>query len=102
MKKIPNYQRIFSPPFPQRRHLDRKNVEPVKEIAPKRACGDSRLQVTIRGSNHPNVSEDGSGSTDSTKLVFLQSMQQSDLGLGRKLSNFIEEDRACFGQLEAP
>jgi len=34
--------------------------------------------------------------------VFLQNMQQSDLGLGRKLSNFIEEDRACFGQLEAP
>jgi len=29
-------------------------------------------------------------------------MQQSDLGLAAKLSNFIEEDRACFGQLEAP
>jgi len=33
--------------------------------------------------------------------MFLQNTQQSDLGLGRKLSDFIEEDRASFSQLKA-
>jgi len=28
-------------------------------------------------------------------------MQESDLGLGRELSNLIQKDRAAFGQLEA-
>jgi hypothetical protein len=88
--------------LPQRRHLDRKNVEPVKEVAPKCASSDSRAQVTIRCSNYPNVGADGSSSTDSAKLVFLQNTQQSDLCLGRKLSDLIEEDRASFGQLKAP
>jgi hypothetical protein len=34
--------------------------------------------------------------------MFLQNTQQSDLSLGRKFSNLIEEDCARFGQLEAP
>ena len=36
------------------------------------------------------------------EFVFLQNPQESDLGLGRKLSHLIEEDRAPFGQLKAP
>src|SRR6202041_1549176 len=98
---LDQHRNVFSS-FPQRRHLDRKNVKPVKEVAPKCASSDSRLQVTIRGSNHPNISSDGSSSTDALEFMFLQNPQQSDLGLGRKLSDFIEEDRASFGQLKAP
>src|SRR4029077_12945184 len=89
-------------PFPQRRHLDRKNVEPVKEVTPERARGDGRFQIAVSSGNHPNVRSDGSSSTDTTELVFLQNAQKSDLRLGRKLSDFIEEDRASFGQLKAP
>src|SRR6266852_8870342 len=74
--------------FPQRRHLDRKNVEPVKEVAPKCASSDSRLQVTVRGSNHPNIRSDGYSSTDTLEFMFLQNTQKSDLGFGRKLSDF--------------
>src|ERR1700722_15714964 len=98
---LDQHRNVF-PSFPQRRHLDRKNVKPVKEVAPKCASSDSRLQVTIRGSNHPNVSANGSSSTDTLKLVLLQNTQQSDLGPGRKFSDFIEENCASFGQLKAP
>ena len=34
--------------------------------------------------------------------MFLQNTQERDLSFGRKLSDFIEEDRASFGQLKAP
>src|SRR5258707_1862371 len=89
-------------PFPQRRHLNRENVEPVKEVTPERARSDGRFQIAVSGGNHPNIRSDGSSSTDTTELVFLQNAQKSDLGLGGKLSDFIEEDGASFGQLKAP
>src|SRR5260370_22149947 len=90
------------PSFPERGQLDRKNVKAVKEVTPEYACSDSRLQVTIGGSNHPNIRSDRSGSTDTFEFMFLQNTQESDLGLGRKLSDFIKEDRASFSQLKAP
>ncbi len=34
--------------------------------------------------------------------MFLQNVQERDLSVGRKLSDFIEEDGASFGQLKAP
>jgi len=45
---------------------------------------------------------DGPSSADTLKFVFLQNTQQSNLGLGRKLSDFIEEDRASFCKFEPP
>src|SRR6266478_9291580 len=95
------YRNIF-PSFPQRGQLDRKNVKAVKEVTPEYACSDSRLQVTIGGSNHADIRSDRSRSTDAFEFMFLQNTQESDLCLGRKLSDFIEEDRASFGQLKAP
>jgi hypothetical protein len=87
---------------PQRRNLNRKNVEPVKQVATEPALGDSSLQVTVSGGDYPNIRSDGSSSTDTLEFVFLQNTQESDLSLGRKLSDFIQEHRASFGQLKAP
>jgi hypothetical protein len=92
---------VFSS-FTQRRHLNWKNVEPVKQVAPERARSDGSLQVAVSGGNHPNISSDGYSRTNALKLVLLQNTQEGDLGLGRKLSDLIEEDRASFGQLKAP
>ena len=62
---------------PQRRNLDWKNVEPVKQVAPKHAGSDGSLQVAVRGSNDPNIGSDGSSSTDTLKFVFLQHTQSA-------------------------
>src|SRR4029077_2763149 len=56
--------------------------------------------VTVRGSNHPNIRLDGASSADAIKFVLLQDTQEGNLGLGRKLSDFIEEDRASTGQFK--
>jgi len=34
-----------------------ENVEPVKEVTPECAYGDGRLQIAIRGRNHPTFAE---------------------------------------------
>src|SRR5260370_34438619 len=92
---------VFSS-LPQRWNLNREDVETVKEVPPEDARDDGSLQIAVRSSNHPNIGLDGSSSTDTLEFVFLQNTQQSDLRLGRKLANFIEEDRASFVQFEAP
>src|SRR5580704_9386117 len=94
------HRNVFSS-FPQWRHINRKNVETVEEIAAKRARLDGHLQVTVSGSNHPYVGTDGASSADALKFMFLQNAQQSNLGFDRKLSHFIEEDRASLCQFEA-
>src|SRR5260370_42023358 len=92
---------VFSS-FSQGGNFNGKDVEPVKEVAPEHARIDGSLQIPVSSSNHSNISSNGSCSTDTLKLVLLQDTQERDLRLGRKLSDFIEENRASFGQLKAP
>ena len=80
------------PSFPQRRNLHRKNVQEIKQITTKCTLSDGCLQVTVSGSDHPRIGLDGASSTDTFEFVFLQNTQASDLSLGRKPSDFIEED----------
>src|SRR5260370_3440799 len=100
MNEILNQHRNIFLSFPQRRHLNRKNVEPVKQVATKGAGSDGCPQVTVRGCNHSNICLDGSSSADTFKFVFLQNTQDSDLGLEGKLSDFIEEDCASLRHFE--
>src|SRR5260370_27826796 len=55
INEVFDQHRDVSSSLPQRRHLNRKNVEPVKQIAPEHARGDGSLQVAVRSSNHPNI-----------------------------------------------
>src|SRR5712692_7611884 len=75
---------VFSS-FSQCRNFNRKDVEPVKHVTTKHACSDSRLQVTIGGGNHSNISSNGSSSTDTFEFMFLQNTEERDLGLNSAL-----------------
>src|ERR1700751_3866482 len=89
------------PSFPQRRRLNGKNVEPVKQVTTKGSRSDGRLQITVGSSYHEDIRLDGPRAADTLEFVFLQDTQQRDLRLNRKLSNFIQEDRASRCQFEA-
>jgi len=65
---------VFSS-FPQRRHINRENVEPVKQVTAKGSSRDGHLQVAVRGSNHSNICLDGSTSANTLEFVFLQDTQ---------------------------
>jgi hypothetical protein len=65
------HRNVFSS-FPQRSHINRENVEPVKQVTTKGSRSDGLLQVAVRGSNHPYVGTDGASSADALKFVFLQ------------------------------
>src|SRR5260370_24614310 len=100
--EVLNQQANVFLPFTQRRHLNRENVEPVKEVIPERARSDGRFQIAVRSGNHPNIRSDGSSSTDTTELVFLQNAQKSDLGRGGAPLAFTDGDCSSYAPFQRP
>src|SRR5579863_6156197 len=93
-------QDILSP-VPERRHLNRKHVESIKEISAKASIGHGGCQVTVGRRDHSNVDLDRLRSSDSLKFSFLQYSQERDLRVGWKFTYFIQEHCAAIGLLEA-
>src|SRR5260370_34021506 len=102
INEVLQQQRNVFSSFSQCRDFNRKDVEPVKQVAPEHTRRAVSLQIAVSGSNHSKIGLDGSSSTDTFEFVFLQNTQERDLGLGRKLSDLVEEDGASFSQLNAP
>src|SRR5262245_36005299 len=82
-------------------HADRKDVQPIEEIAAKRARPDRGWQVTIGGGDDADVDLHRRSSPDALELTLLQDTEQCDLRLHRQFANFVEEDRSAVRQLEA-
>ena len=59
-------------PLAQRRHGDGNDIEPVIEILPERPFPDCRLQVAVRGRNHPDIDPDGDSPPDPHEFALLQ------------------------------
>ena len=87
--------------FAQRRHYNRKDIEPVIEIRSERAILDGSFKVAISSGDHPDVYAYRAAATDALELTLLENAEQSDLDLGRQLAYFIEEDRAAVCHFEA-
>src|SRR5258705_12622842 len=90
---------VFSP-LPQRRNLNRKNVEAVEKILAECTGSYGGWQVTVRRDYHSHVGLDRPVSADALKLVFLKHAQERDLSLRWKLANFVKKYRAPFSQFE--
>jgi len=58
--------------FPERRHDDRENVEPIIKILAKLLVLHRFLQIAVRRRKHADVDLDRSIPTDPLKLAFLQ------------------------------
>src|SRR5262245_41981162 len=74
----------------KRRYSDGKHVQPIEEIAAKRAGLNRGLQVAVRGGDDAHVDPDGCAASDALELAVLQHPQQRDLCLHRQLAHFIE------------
>src|SRR4029077_18858279 len=66
-----NEQGNIRPSCPQRRHLERKYVEPIIEVLAEGAVGDGSFQITIRGSDDGNVNADRLAPANSLEFPLL-------------------------------
>ena len=91
---------MSSVPFSERRHLNRKHIEAIKEVFAEAPIGDSRFQVAIRSRDDTHVDMDRLHSADSLKFSLLQDSQERDLCVGWKFTDLIQEDRPAIGQFK--
>ena len=87
--------------FAQRRHVNVEDIEPVIEIVAQLTGGDSVVRNFVGGGEHTHVDCGFHFASQAAQLVIFEHTQQFCLRSHGHLANFVEQDRAAFGQLEA-
>src|SRR6266699_4932855 len=101
INKIFHQQSNILSSFSKRRNLNRKNLEPIKQITTKGSAGYRSIQITIRGGDDTNVDLDGLRSSDPLEFPFLKDPQQCNLRVRRQFAHFVQENRSAVGQFKA-
>src|SRR5882757_6408546 len=85
----------------ERGERDRKNVEPVEEIVPKRLPGDHLAEIAVGRRNPAHVDLDRPRTPEPLEFLLLQHAKEFRLHLERELPDLVEKQRSTVGQLEA-
>src|SRR4029453_10395668 len=97
ISKVTRKQRDVFAPVAQRGKLKRHYVETVEQVLAELSSFDSIFQVSIRGSNQPNIDLDGLCSADPFEFSFLQDPHQFYLKGRPHLPYFFENTRPRSG-----
>ena len=87
--------------FAQRRQAQRHDVEAEEQVFAKQALLDRDAQVLVGGGDDADIALDRRAAADGRVLALLQYAQQAGLRLHRHVADFVEEQRAALGLLEA-
>ena len=90
------------PTGPQRRQVDRHDVETVVEVLAEVFLRHLIEQFAVARRDHSRVDADRLGVAHPLKLAFLQNPQELHLQLRRGGVDLVEKDRAGVGGLEPP
>src|SRR5258706_6006616 len=93
--KVFHQQRDVLSSFSKRGYLNREDIQPIKQITTEGPSADCRLQVTVGGCDHSDVSAYSTTAADTFKLMLLQNPQEGNLGLCWKFSDFVQEERTA-------
>ena len=87
--------------FAQRRQAQRHDIEPVIEILAEQALLNELAQIAIGGGDDAHIGLDRRAPAHGGVFALLQHAQQPRLRFQRHVADFVEEQRAAFGLLEA-
>src|SRR5690606_25944906 len=87
--------------LPERRDLDRDDVEPIEEVFAEDAGGDERLDVAVRGRDDAYVDLDRLLAADALDDAGLERAEQLGLGVEAEFGDFVEEQGSAVGEFEA-
>jgi hypothetical protein len=89
---------LFS--FPQRRHFQRQNIQPVEKIIPEPAGFHLFFNLFICRGNNPYICRDGFRAADAYNLRLLEHPLQLYLKLQGKLADFIQKKGPAAGSFK--
>ncbi len=87
--------------FAQRGHVHGHHVQAEIEILPEFVFLNALLELAVGGGDYAHVHLDGAVSAHAFEFAFLQNAQQFALEWQGEFADFIEENGAAVGQLEA-
>src|SRR4029077_18873617 len=99
-KKVGTQEWNVLPPLAKRWYLNRKNVQPVKQILTELMVANHSRQVSMRRRDQANVDMNCFVAAQPLELLLLQSAQQFRLQLQADVADFIQEQSALIGKLE--
>src|SRR5262249_28441272 len=86
--------------FGERGHFEWKDIQAVEQILPESSLLDLRAQIAVRGGNDPHIHLNDNLSTEPLDLSLLNHAQKIRLHSERKLTDFVQEDRAAIPLFE--
>src|SRR5208337_3742533 len=87
--------------LPERRDLNRKHVQPVKEIFAKTAGGYGFLQIPVRRGHNAHIRSACPVVTNALIPLLLENAQQLVLDIQRNFSHLIQENGSALGGFKA-
>ncbi len=101
LQEVAGEQRNVLAPLAQARQTDADDVQAVEQVLAEQAVLDPRFQVLVRRRDDADVGLDRRMAADPVEVAIGQHAQQAGLQFGRHVADFVEEQRAALGLLEA-
>src|SRR5690554_3230575 len=100
LQEVLHQFRDVFPAFGQFGQVYADYVQTVEQILPEAAGLHQFFQVLVRGGDDAHIHLDGGGAAYPVKLAVGQYPQQSGLGVGGHVADFVQEQSAAVGLLE--
>ena len=88
-------------PLAQRRQAQADDIEAMEQVFAEQSLAHPLFQILVGGGDHPHVDLDRRMPADAVELAVRQHAQQAGLQFGRHVADFVQEQRAAVGLLEA-
>ena len=85
----------------QGRQQNREDVKAVVEVLAEGTVASRAFEVAVRGGEDTHVGAEFGAATDAAELALFEDAQELGLHVDFHLADFVEEEGATFGQLEA-
>ena len=98
--EIIHQHRYVTLTFTQGWHVNRKNIQSIKQVHPKPPLANFPSQIFVGRRDYPHVRFDRAVAAEPFELPLLQNPQKRHLDLRTQLRNFVEKDGAAVGSFE--
>jgi len=98
---VPDQHRDVLAAFPQGRELEAHHIEAMKEVFAELPLANHRFQIAVCRGDDAHIHRNRFRPADPLEGLLLENAQEFYLRVGRQVADFVEEERALVGLLEA-
>ena len=101
-QQMPGQRNNIAASLPQRRDIERNNIEAIKQVLPKPFLFDHPGKILIGGGDNSKVTFDHPSAADPLESLVFEDSQQLGLQFERHLPDLIQKQGATISQFNLP